>query len=255
MEAGDRKRVLFRNIMKLLRNILCRCRMFFFRTWRGHSQLLKVGRLTSTAAYYGICDMMHHCSSTLLHQCLARWMEITGMNATDGSAMTVGYGVEVTTERSFEDLMVSEGEIRSFNEALLTGVCRSLEISRSCATVLCHQRGSVVATVILFAHDPGTSSTLSGEQVRVRAFLVVFMQRWVHASPERKRKSKSCPTHEDLHIHVRVFGSMFPLCAGRASWREVSTSTVGTGACQATVCLRTSVWKHLYLQRRRARVE
>jgi hypothetical protein len=204
MEAGDRKRVLFRNIMKLLRNILCRCRMFFFRTWRGHSQLLKGGRLTSTAAYYGICDMMHHCSSTLLHQCLARWMEITGMNATDGSAMTVGYGVEVTTERSFEDLMVSEGEIRSFNEALLTGVCRSLEISRSCATVLCHQRGSVVATVILFAHDPGTSSTLSGEQVRVRAFLVVFMQRWVHASPERKRK---------VVLHTRIYTFMC-VCLG-----------------------------------------
>jgi hypothetical protein len=190
MEARDRKRVLFRNIMTLLRNILCRCRMLFFRTWRGHSQLLKVGRLTSTAAYYGICDMMHHCSSTLLHQCLARWIEIMGMNAPDGSVMTVGYGVEVTTERSFEDLMLSEGEIRSFNEALLTGVCSSLEISRSCATVLCHQRGSVVATVILFAQDPGTSSTLRGEQVRVRAFLVVFMQRWVHASVHAEMGSR-----------------------------------------------------------------
>ena len=90
--------------------------------------------------------------------------------------MSVGYGVEVTTDRSFEDLMVSEGEIRSFNEALLTGVCSILQVSRSCATVLCHQRGSVVATFILFAADSGTSSPLIGEQVRVRAFLVVFVQ-------------------------------------------------------------------------------
>jgi hypothetical protein len=173
--------------------------MLFFRIWRGNSEHLKDSRRTSTAAYYGICDMIQHCSSTLLHQSLARWIDITGINASDGSAMTFGYGVEVTTERSFEDLMVSEGQILSFNEALLTGVCSSLEIPRSCATVLCHQRGSVVATVILFAEDPGTSSTPSGEQVRVRAFLVLLVQRLVHGSPERKRK---------VVLHTRIYAFM-----------------------------------------------
>ena len=179
--AKERKRELFANVLRLLRQILCRCRSSFFLLWRDNVEHLKCCRVTAAGVYHGACALRDRYCSTLLHRSLALWSTVTTLDASDEmSVLTVGYCVEIALERDFETMMLSEGEIQIFNEALLTGVCASLEIPRSCATVLCHQRGSVVANVILYARNPdsSTSSSILGREpvrqdcayVRRRAF-------------------------------------------------------------------------------------
>ena len=178
--AKERKRVLLSNVLRLLRQVLCRCRTWFFLLWRNRTEHLKCCRVRAAAIHHGVCVLRDRYSSALLHLLLALWSAITSLDASDEkSVLTVGYCVEVALERDFEAVMLSDGEIQTFNEALLTGVCASLEIPRSCATVLCHQRGSVVANVILYAQDRSTSSTssstLGGKTVHQDCMLIVCM--------------------------------------------------------------------------------
>jgi hypothetical protein len=81
---------------------------------------------------------------------------------------TIPVAVALTLECDYDDTLADARELASFNEGLVTDLHTALGVPKSMVQVLCHQRGSVIAEIVLRSWDDGQGSTFTGQELATR---------------------------------------------------------------------------------------
>ena len=81
---------------------------------------------------------------------------------------TIPVAVALTLECDYDDTLGDAHDVASFNEGLVTDLHTALGVPKSMVQVLCHQRGSVIAEIVLRSWDDCQGSTLTGQELATR---------------------------------------------------------------------------------------
>ena len=80
----------------------------------------------------------------------------------------VPVALSLTLECDYDAMLADSCDVVAFNESLITDIHTALGVPKSTVQVLCHQRGSIVAEIVLRSWDNGEGTILAGQELATR---------------------------------------------------------------------------------------